>query len=182
MNRRLFLLAGSALAAGCTVTKNGTVTTLTINVAKVAAYGQVFVNGVSMLLSIGAITSAIGPVAVPLIQASAAALKAALDQWNADTAGTATVSLDNSTFSAEFASILADAGSLLGVTKTAIGAVKGTGLVGSAMDTANTIVGAMETGLSLLQAMVVGNKVGAVAVPRMSEAQMFAVTGVTPPK
>jgi hypothetical protein len=185
MNRRTFFLGTTALVAtGCTITTNGGVTSLTLNVAKVNAYGQVLVNGVSTVLSFAAIASAIGAPAVVIINLASAALSASLTAWNRASGGSLTVDYNNASVSAAFGTVLTDAATLLSQVKAALGAITGLPTSASAaLSTANTALGAMETGLSFLQAMITvgGARVGVVAVPRMSEAEMFAAVGMKAP-
>ena len=185
MNRRTFFLGTtSIIMAGCTITTNGGVTSLTLNVAKVNAYGQVLVNGVSTLLSIGALASAIGAPAVVLINLASTALSDALSAWNKASGGSTTVTYDGTSTKAAFDAVLTDAATLLAQVKAAMGAITGTP-ASAVLSTAATVIGAMETGLSFLQAMIVVGapyKVGTVAVPRMSESDMFAAVGMKNPQ
>jgi hypothetical protein len=162
---------------------------LALNVAKVDAYATVVVKGISTLLSIGAIATAIGAGAVPIIQAGAAALTQAIAAWDKASNGSATVSIDTGSFSALFTSILTDAENVFSQAQTAVTAVTTTVSTGTtnALTTANTLLGAAETAVALLQSLVaVGApykaRVGAVlAVPKMSEAQMFAAVHMKAP-
>jgi hypothetical protein len=194
MNRRTMLMSGTAgIAAvflvGCTSTTVNGVTTVTLNVAKVNAYGQVVVSGVGTLLSIAAVVSLVGAPAVAIIQAGSVALSAALAAWNKASAGQVTVTFDGSSVGTAFTSVMAAVNTVINQTETALAAIPTVGVSAtesSAISTAITLLNAMKTGYNFLQAMAtVGVAmplvVAAPAFVPMTEAQMFATVGMKNP-
>ncbi|MFT8591300.1 MAG: hypothetical protein ABF746_08780 [Acetobacter orientalis] len=101
------LLAATALTA-CTTLKNGNKTTLTLNTAKVCAYGQAGLNAVATILSITAVATAMGAPAVGIIQASSAGLSAALTAFRDETHGSLQIVYDNSSVGKAVNSLLLD--------------------------------------------------------------------------
>ena len=82
-SRRTFLrstglVAAAATLTACTVTTSGKTTTLTLNTTKVKAYAQAGINAVTTILSITAISTAMGAPAVAVIEAAGGALSTAL--------------------------------------------------------------------------------------------------------
>ncbi|MCP1246480.1 hypothetical protein NKW54_11070 [Acetobacter cerevisiae] len=98
-SRRTFLCSASLVAAAgtltaCTVTTSGKTTTLTLNTTKVKAYAQAGINAVTTILSITAVSTAMGAPAVAVIEAAGGALSTALSALASETNGNLTVSYD----------------------------------------------------------------------------------------
>src|SRR6185437_11906274 len=118
MNRRR-LLRTTALAlvaapiAACSVfqstTTNG-VTTITVNVAKLDAWGQAFINGGTMLLGLPGVATLPAGVEIAAVLVMAKANLAALD---AETHGQAMLTFDSTSVPAAIQSVLADGKNLL---------------------------------------------------------------------
>nr|WP_051552286.1 twin-arginine translocation signal domain-containing protein [Acetobacter persici] len=99
-SRRNFLgSSGLVVAAGaltaCTIATNGKTTTLTLNTAKVKAYGQAGINAVTTILSVTSIATAMGVPAVAAIEAAGVTLSASLTAFASETNGSLTISYDN---------------------------------------------------------------------------------------
>lgn len=112
-SRRNFLRsAGMVAAAGaltaCTVTTSGKTTTLTLNTAKVKAYGQAGINAVTTILSITAVSTAMGTPAVAAIEAAGGALSVSLSAFATQTNGSLTVSYDNTDAKTRIDTLLVD--------------------------------------------------------------------------
>ncbi|WP_241694433.1 hypothetical protein [Komagataeibacter melomenusus] len=115
--RRAFLRCSSALVAGaaltaCTITKNGNVTTLTLNVAAIKDYGQAGLNAVSTILSIAALASAIGAPTVAIINAGDTALDAALNAFSSAAGSTLTITYDDTNWKSRVDSVLSALGTV----------------------------------------------------------------------
>lgn len=176
LTRREFLAATSALTLGaCTVTENGNVTTVTLNVAQVDAYAKVAASGVTTVLSIAAVASVIGAPAVAIINTAVAALTAAIAQFDTASGGSVNVTYDSTSVKTAFDTVLADFGTVLTDVQNSVSSLSGK--IGTA-DLANvtTAVSAMQTGLNLLKALVA--TVSAPA-PAMTETQMFSAVHMT---
>lgn len=89
------LVAAAGALTACTVTTSGKTTTLTLNTAKVKAYGQAGINAVTTILSITAVATTMGAPAVAAIEAAGGALSVALSAFASEANGSLTVSYDN---------------------------------------------------------------------------------------
>ncbi|MCE2574399.1 hypothetical protein [Komagataeibacter sp. FNDCR2] len=158
LSRRSLLRAGAGtLAAGllaaCTTTKNGTTTTLTLNVAEVVDYGSAILSFASTALNISFVASAMGPANLALANAAIASLKSALSAFSAAAGSSTSVSYDSASVKTAFDSILADVES---IDALIISTITGTAanLSSSVVSDARTAAGAAETLISLLKAMI----------------------------
>lgn len=171
------LAAGSALGVlgACTVTKNGSVTTITVDVAKVKAYGQAGLNAVSTILSIAAVASAIGAPAVSVINIASAALDASLTAFASAAGSSVTVSYDNATMKTRINSVLADLQTVASDLEA--------GLTGASSKVSSSVLSDATTALSALKTLVsvFEGVLGIVSLadPAMTEAQALRVLGVT---
>jgi hypothetical protein len=181
MNRRQ-LLRTSALAAcaatlaACdafTTTTDPTtgVKTLSVNVAKLDAYGQAFINGASLLLSLPGISTLPAAAAITAILL---VLKADLATFDASAAGNVTLSFDASSVPAAIQSVLTDGKTLLTDARNVVGTAEA-----AAISTAQIYVDAISTVVALFAAEIGQMTVGAAAgsVP-MTESRALAVLGV----
>lgn len=112
-SRRTFLCSASLVAAAgtltaCTVTTSGKTTTLTLNTTKVKAYAQAGINAVTTILSITAVSTAMGAPAVAVIEAAGGALSTALSALASETNGSLTVSYDNTNAKTRIDTLLVD--------------------------------------------------------------------------
>ncbi|GBQ52302.1 hypothetical protein ACM0P6_02735 [Komagataeibacter sucrofermentans] len=190
--RRAFLRGSSALVAGvaltaCTVTKNGDVTTLTLNVAAIKDYGQAGLNAVSTILSIAALASAIGAPTVAIINAGDTALGAALNAFSSAVGSTLTITYDDTNWKSRVDSVLSALGTVESDLSAAITGVE-TRIASTDLSNANTALSALGTIVSafkgLLDSVTVRRPVGAMvnATPAPSQAQVqqaLKVLGVT---
>ena len=171
------LAAGSALGflGACTVTKNGDVTTITLNVAKVKAFGQAGLNAVTTVLDITAVASAIGAPAVSVINITDAALDASLTAFASAAGSSVTVSYDNATMKTRIDSVLAD---LQKVASDLEAGLKGASskVSSSVLSDASVAVSSLSTVISVFEGLL-----GIVSARRatMSEAQALRNLGVT---
>ncbi|MGS0648900.1 hypothetical protein ACU81Q_14880 [Komagataeibacter melomenusus] len=190
--RRAFLRGSSALVAGvaltaCTVTKNGEVTTLTLNVAAIKDYGQAGLNAVSTILSIAALASAIGAPTVAIINAGDTALGAALNAFSSAAGSTLTITYDDTNWKSRVDSVLSALATVESDLSAAITGVE-TKVASTDLSNANTALNALATIVSafkaLLDSVAVRRPVGAMATttPAPSQAQVqqaLRVLGVT---
>lgn len=104
------LAAGTAIGAlgACTVTHNGNVTTITLDVAKVKAYATAGINAVSTVLSIGAVATAIGAPAIAIIESASAALESSLAGFASAAGSSVSVSYDTTSIKSAVNSVLMD--------------------------------------------------------------------------
>lgn len=111
--RRNFLKAAAGIAgitalAGCTITKNGTVTTVTLNTQEVLDYGNTVLSFAKAGIAIPFVASAITPAGVTIAQAAIEGLSDALAAFNKAANGKATVSYDDTSIKTAFDSIVSD--------------------------------------------------------------------------
>lgn len=179
-SRRKFLqgaAAGVGLAAlgACTVTKSGGLTTVTLNVAKVKAYGDAGINAVSTVLSIAAVATAIGAPTVAIINTASVALQAALDAFSKEAGTSVTVTYDNVDVSAAVDSILADLQTVATDLASALAGASTT-VSSSILSDATTALDALKTVVSAFEALI-----GVVSVsytPKMTETEALKVLRV----
>lgn len=153
LNRRSLLLAACAgaglLLAGCVTTTAGSVTTITLNVAKVSAYAQAGLNAVATVTDALAMFPTFSAYVAPA-KVVEVALQTALANFTAAAGPSVTVSYDDASIKALVDSILADIQSIAGqvatiITKmaeqTTLGISSGTiGIVQTTFDALTTIV------------------------------------------
>lgn len=110
-SRRGFLKAAAGIAgitalAGCTITKNGSVTTATLNTAAVLDYGKSILSFAQAAVGVPFVASGLGTSGVVIANAAISALGAGLTAFNTSANGAATVTFDNSSAKAAFDSIV----------------------------------------------------------------------------
>ena len=173
------LAAGSALAglAACSVSKNGGVTTITLNVTDIKNYGQAGLNAVATVLSVAAIASAIGTPAVTAIEAGSAALSAALSAFSSAAGSTLTITYDNTNWKTRVDSILSD---LETVAKDLAAGITGasTKITSAVLSNANTILSALNTVVSAFQAPLGSVAARSLEEQPMTTAQALNILGV----
>ena len=171
------LAAGTALGAlgACTISRSGNVTTITVNVAKVKAYGTAGINAVSTVLSIAAIASAIGAPAVAIIETASKALEDALAAFSAKAGSSVTVTYDSTSFKTAINSVLSD---LQTVAARLSDAVTGASEVldDKIISTSLTAVNALQTVISVFEGLL---GVVSLSEPKMTEEQALKVLRVT---
>lgn len=112
-SRRVFLKAAAGIAgipalAGCTVTKNGSVTTVTLNTQEVLDYGNTVLSFAKAGIAIPFVAAAITPAGMTIVQSSIDGLSSALTAFNKAANGKATVSYDDTSVKTAFDSIVDD--------------------------------------------------------------------------
>ena len=170
------LAAGSALGVlgACTVTTNGSVTTITLNVAKVKAYGQAGLDAVSTVLDIAAVASAIGGPAVAAINVASAVLSASLNAFTAAAGSSLEVSYDNTSMKTRIDSVLADLKKVAAALGAGVDGAK-TKVSSSILSNVSVAIGSLDTIISVFEGLL-----GVVSAHRatMSEAQALRNLGV----
>jgi len=176
--RRLFIATtGLGIPAfglvGCTTSKNGNVTTVTINVAEVDAYAQAAGKGLALFADVAG--PAIGPAATEIVNAADTAITVAAANFDKAVAGSLTVTVDSTSLATLVSSVSAAAGKVA----AAVGqSFTGTGLSAQDQQNAQTYLDAFQTAVALIQDLVaMAGKVGAVA-PKMAPAAMFSAVGM----
>ncbi|GLP90272.1 twin-arginine translocation signal domain-containing protein [Gluconobacter frateurii] len=180
-NRRSFLkvlAAGSALGVlgACTVTTSGNVTTVTLNVAKVKAYGTAGINAVTTILSIAAVSSAIGAPTVAVIEAADVALQSALKAFSDGAGSKVMVSYDSTSFKSQIDSVLVDLQSVTSLLGIAVSQAAST-VPNSILVNANTALSALKTVLSVFEGVL---GIVSVSAPHMTEEQALRTLHVSP--
>lgn len=161
----------------CTITKNGSVTTITVNVAKVKAYGQAGLNAVATVLSIAVVASAIGAPTVELIDVADAALDAALTAFTSAAGSSVTVSYDDATMKTRINSVLADLQKVSSLLQSGLTGAS-TKVSSSILSDANAALSALKTFVSVFEGIL---GVASLSEPEMSLAQAASVLNVKLP-
>lgn len=155
-SRRGFLksaagIAGMAALAGCTVTKNGSVTTVTLNTQEVLDYGQSILSFAKAGVDITFVSAALGASGVTIADTAITALDTALTAFNKAANGKATVTFDDSSVKASFESIVNSAETINSyIVATITATVSDSDVVEKAKVAANAAAGL----ISILKALV----------------------------
>lgn len=177
MHRRWFMFvaaATSAVMAGCgaiSTNTTGPVTTLTVNVGVLKAWGQAFANGATLTASLPGIT---GTPAAMTLDAVAASVVADL-QALAATAGPAlTLTFDSTSIPSAVNALLKDGQTVLADALATVSSV-----ATSSLTTAQTYINAVQTLVSLFEAQLSVAPVGAALKANpMSEQQALTALQV----
>lgn len=185
MNRRS-LLRASALAvpalglAGCaslfTVTTTDGVTTLTVNLAKLAQYATALKNGVTTLFSVPAIAAALGAATVALVTTAVGDLAAQVTALSAADKGATSLVFTTTSVPAALTAFQTDAVTIASNTAivfTTLGSTVGADIM-TTIDAFNTIVALAEAVLPTPAA-----RLAAATAPKLSEAAALLILGVT---
>lgn len=169
ISRRTLLRAGAGtLAAGllaaCTVSKSGTTTTFTLNVAEVVDYGNAVLSFANTAIGISFVSAAMGTTNVALADTVISGLKSGLTAFATAAGSSTSVSYNSASVKAAFDSILSDVEK---VDSLIISTITGTAanLSSTVITQAKTAAGAAETLIDLLKAMVdmTGPRLGSAA-------------------
>jgi hypothetical protein len=172
ISRRHFLAAVPLLSVtlpGCTTTTVNGVTTVTINLATLQVYATAVQNGVTTLLGIPVINTALGPAKIALIDAVVADMAAQVAALNAANNGVATLTFTAASVPAALTAFETDTKAIM-----ADLVVVATNLSGSLASNIVTTVDALQTILALGEA--VSTTVGA-PLPRMDVRQALKILG-----
>ncbi len=113
----LFPLTAAGLLSGCGIfssTTSGGVTKITVNTARLAAYAAAIDNGVNTLLSIPALTGALGSIQAAAVRALGAAIVAAANQLASQGGGSQSITFDATSIPSALVSLHADANTIFG--------------------------------------------------------------------
>lgn len=179
LSRRNFLRASALLGAtaltACTVATSGSTTTVTLNTAKVKAYGQAGINAIATILSVTAIATAMGAPAVAAIEAAGTALAASLTAFSSATYGTLTISYDDSSRKTEVDTILVDLNAVASALRSGLMAAQST-VTSKVIDTAITVFNGL---LTVLDAFMGVLGISLSSVTDAQEATALKTLGVT---
>lgn len=172
LSRRLLLSASALIpVAACgivsTNTTNG-VTTLTVDVAQVSAWGQAFANAA---LLISGLPGVAGTSVGTLIAGVSVTAKTDLAAFTTFAGNNVSLSFNSTSVPAAISSLLADGQTLL------VDAGGVTGLSSSVATTAQTYIDAISTLVALFQGAL-SSGVAAAMAPKMTEAQALMALGV----
>ncbi|MFT9258933.1 MAG: hypothetical protein ABF535_12810 [Acetobacter sp.] len=174
---RMGALAAATTLAACTVTTSGSTTTVTLDVAKVRAYGQAGLNAAATVMDFLAPLPGLAPY-VAGIRTACAGLSGALGAFSAAVGPALAVSYDDATWKTLVNSILSDMGA---VSSAIAAAIQGGGSTFSASvgADATTALNALDTLINLFSGVL--GLAGAALTPgqpRMTERQALKSLGV----
>lgn len=147
------LVAAAGALTACTVTTSGKTTTLTLNTAKVKAYGQAGINAVTTILSITAVATAMGAPAVAAIEAAGGTLSVSLSAFASETNGNLTVSYDNTDAKSRIDTLLVDLNSAAVALRAGLVAAQQT-VTNSAINTAIAAFNALLTVIDAFEGLL----------------------------
>jgi hypothetical protein len=159
------LVGGVTLMAGCTTSTVNGVTTVTLNVAQVNAWGQALVNSTTLVAGLPGINATPEAQAIKLVGPM---ISGDLAAFNKAANGALSLTFNTTSPAAGITSLVTDAQTLLNDTSAAIGSNLG-GVAQEYLDAIKTVV-------SLIQAATATSLVAG-ATP-MTEAQALATLGV----
>ncbi len=184
LSRRSILLGGAIggalLLSGCATTTTGSVTTVTLNVAKVAAYAQAGLNAVTTVTDALSLFPALSTYTAPL-KAVEDVLQAALANFTAAAGPNVTVSYDSTSIKTAVDSVLSAIQSIASQIATIIVAMAkqtALGLSDSTVSKVRLAHDALTTIISVFQALLtntVAMNLGTGPRLAMSEAQALRV-------
>lgn len=165
--RRNFLrgvagIAGVTALAACTVTKNGTTTTITLNTAEIMDYGDAVLSFANTAIGISFVASGLGASGVAIATAAITELKAGLAAFNTAAGGKATVEYDNASVKTAFDSIVAAVKKINGyIVATITATVANSDVVNNAKIAANAAAGLIGIIQGLVDTYATPKRVGA---------------------
>ncbi|MFT9253031.1 MAG: twin-arginine translocation signal domain-containing protein [Acetobacter okinawensis] len=179
LSRRNFLrtsaLLGATALTACTVSTSGSTTTVTLNTAKVKAYGQAGINAIATILSITVIASAMGTPAVALIETAGTALAASLTAFSGATNGTLTITYDDTNWKTKVDTILVDLNGVATALRSGLTAAQST-VTSKVIDTAIAVFNGL---LTVLDAFMGVLGISLSSVTDAQEATALKTLGVT---
>ncbi|WP_395370806.1 hypothetical protein [Komagataeibacter diospyri] len=146
-------IASVAALPGCSASKSGTTTTITLNVAEVVDYGTAILSFASTSINVSFVASAMGTANLALANTVIASLKSALAAFLSAAGSSTSVTYDSASVKTAFDSVLADVEK---IDTLIVAVITGTAanLSSSVVSEAKTAAGAAETLISLLKAMI----------------------------
>ena len=155
-------IAGITALAACTVTKNGSVTTLTLNTQQVEDYGNAVLSFASTAIGVSFVASGLGVSGVAIAMAAITELKDGLDALNKAANGKATVEYDNASVKTAFDSIVAAVKKINGyIVATITSTVANSDVVNNAKVAANAASGIISIIQGLVDTYATPKRVGA---------------------
>jgi hypothetical protein len=184
MNRRKFLSFGALAAAttalaACTTLRDGTKTTLTLDVSKINSYGQAGLNAAETIAAALAFIPAVSPY-IATVTTIAELLKSDLAKFAASTSGKITVVYDDSSVKTIVDSVSTDLSHLLDAIKQAAASAIAAkaGVTQNTQNQISLIGNALSTIVSVFEAMLGTVSTGSASSAKMSEADALNVLGV----
>lgn len=155
-SRRNFLrgvagIAGVTALAACTVTKNGTVTTVTLNTAEIMDYGDAVLSFANTAISVSFVASGLGVSGVAIATDAITELKAGLKAFNTAAGGKATVEYNSASVKTAFDSIVA---AVKEINSYIVATISATVADSSVVSNAKTAASAASGLISIIQGLV----------------------------
>ena len=158
-------IAAAGALAGCAVSQNGPVTTVTLDVAKMNAWGQALVNGAELVAVLPGFTGT--PPALAIL-AIGPVIAADMTAFNKATEGSLTFTYDKTSPATQVTSIVDDAQKLVSAVTGSVSQIPA-----AVVADFTQYAQAIKTIVSLIQAAI--GSVSAAAPMGMTEAQALAV-------
>lgn len=144
-------IAGVTALAACTVTKDGTTTTITLNTAEIMDYGDAVLSFANTAISVSFVASGLGVSGVEIATAAISELRAALAAFNTAAGGKATVTYDNASVKTAFDSIIA---AVKKINSYIVATISATVADSSVVSNAKTAASAASGIISIIQGLV----------------------------
>lgn len=171
MNRRTILhLAPAAVLAACTTTKNGNVTTWSIDTHKIDIDGNAILQAANSMLAAPSIAVLLGPNLVTA-QAAIIAAEAALSAFDAMTGGTMSATYDPTKAQATIVSFIGDIQQVLALVQQVMPKIS----VSNVATAIGNYIAAVQALLVFVQVAVGLSGGGITATPTMTEDQALKI-------
>ena len=170
LRRALLLTSPAMLLAACTVTKNGSSTTITIDTHKVDTNGTAILQALNSVLAAPSIAILLGP-NLAIAEAAVVAAQAALAAFDSLTGGSLSATYDPTKAQATILSFISDAQQVLTVVQQTMPKIG----VSSVATSVGNYVAAVQALFSFLQVAIGLSSVSVTAAPQMTEAQALQI-------
>jgi len=170
LRRALLLTSPAMLLAACTVTKNGSTTTITIDTHKVDTNGTAVLQALNSVLAAPSIAILLGP-NLAIAEAAVVAAQAALAAFDSLTGGSLSATYDPTKAQATILSFISDAQQVLVVVQQTIPKISTSNVATSV----GNYIAAVQALFSFLQVAIGLSSVSVTAPPSMTEAQALQI-------
>ena len=170
LRRALLLTSPAMLLAACTVTKNGSTTTITIDTHKVDTNGTAILQALNSVLAAPSIAVLLGP-NLAIAEAAVVAAQTALAAFDSITGGSLSATYDPTKAQAPILSFISDAQQVLTVVQQITPKIG----VSSVATSVGNYVAAVQALFSFLQVAIGLSSVSVTTLPHMTEEQALYI-------
>ena len=170
LRRALLLTSPAMLLAACTVTKNGSTTTIMIDTHKVDTNGTAILQALNSVLAAPSIAILLGS-NLAIAEAAVVAAQAALAAFDSLTGGSLSATYDPTKAQATILSFISDTQQVLSIVQQVLPKIS----VSSTATSVGNYIAAVQTLLAFLPVAIGMASVSITAPPQMTEAQALQI-------